>query len=157
MPLPRENVWDYPRPPRLEQVPQELVIIFAGRAIAATRAGWRVLETSHPPVYYLPRDCFTCEVIASTRRRSFCEWKGSAAYWSLKTDGRTATDCAWSYPDPVPAFAAIRDHLAVYPAAMDRCTVEGEAVTPQPGGFYGGWITLNLVGPFKGEPGTSHW
>ena len=157
MPLPRENVWDYPRPPRLEPVPLELGIEFAGRVIATTRAGWRVLETSHPPVYYLPREAFTCALVASTRRRSFCEWKGSAAYWSLEAEGQVATDCAWSYPDPVPAFAAIRDHFAVYPAAMQRCTVDGESVTPQPGGFYGGWITANLVGPFKGSPGTQHW
>ena len=157
MPLPRESVWDYPRPPRLEAVPQELAIRFAGETIAATRAGWRVLETSHPPVYYLPRDAFTCAVIASGRGRSFCEWKGSAAYWSFESGGRVAADCAWSYPDPAPAFAAIRDYLAVYPAMMDRCTVDGEAAASQPGGFYGGWITSNLAGPFKGAPGTLHW
>ncbi len=157
MTMPVESVWDYPRPPRLEAVVQELRIVLAGETVAVTRAGLRVLETSHPPVYYLPRDAFTCAVLPSGRRRSFCEWKGSAAYWSLAANGRTAIDCAWSYPDPTAPFAALRDHLAVYPAAMDRCTVEGETVTPQPGGFYGGWITDNLRGPFKGAPGTMHW
>ena len=152
-----EKVWDYPRPPRLEPVAQEIVIVFGGRPIATTRDAKRVLETSHPPVYYLPRESFDCEVIASRRRQSFCEWKGTASYWTLREGSREAVDCAWSYPDPVPSFAMIRDHLAVYPAAMDACFVDGERVAPQPGGFYGGWITSNLVGPFKGAPGTMHW
>ncbi len=151
-----EKVWDYPRPPRVEQVPEEIAIIFGGRTIVTTRDAKRVLETSHPPVYYLPREAFTCELVPS-KRRSFCEWKGTAEYWTLREGGRQATDCAWSYPQPTPGFALIRDHLAVYPAAMDVCTVDGERVTPQPGGFYGGWVTSNLVGPFKGAPGTMHW
>ena len=152
-----EKVWDYPRPPRVEPVAQEIVIVFGGRTIAATRDAKRVLETSHPPVYYLPREAFTCEMIASGRRQSFCEWKGYASYWTLREGAREAVDCAWGYSDPVAAYAIIRDHLAVYPAAMDACTVDGERVAPQPGGFYGGWITANLVGPFKGAPGTMHW
>ena len=152
----RERVWDYPRPPRLEPVPQEICIVLAGRTIARTRDAQRVLETTHPPVYYLPRDCFTCGLEPSARR-SFCEFKGIAGYWSLR-EGRTfAQECAWSYPDPTPGFAALRDHLAVYPQAMEACFVDDEQVTPQPGGFYGGWITRNLVGPFKGAPGTNGW
>ena len=154
--LPRESVWDYPRPPRLERVPQTVRIDFAGGTVATTEAAWRVLETSHPPVYYLPRTAFTCELLPRPGR-SFCEWKGMASYWSLRAAGRTAQDCAWSYPDPTAGFAAIADHLAVYPAAMDACFVGDEPVTPQPGGFYGGWITRNLVGPFKGGPGTAGW
>lgn len=153
----QENVWDYPRPPRLELVAETIRIVFAGgRVIAETNAAKRVLETSHPPVYYLPRDSFSCAIVVSPRR-SFCEWKGLASYWSLEEAGRVARDCAWSYPDPSTAFLDIRDHLAVYPSAMEACTVDGEVVTPQPGGFYGGWVTRNLVGPFKGAPGTMGW
>ena len=151
-----EKVWDYPRPPRVEPVPQEVAILFGGRTVATTRDAKRVLETSHPPVYYLPREAFTCELVPSGRR-SFCEWKGMASYWTLRENGREAADCAWSYPEPTSGFALIRDHLAVYPQAMDGCTVDGERVTPQPGGYYGGWVTSNLVGPFKGAPGTMHW
>ena len=151
-----EKVWDYPRPPRLERVPQTLRIVFAEHTIAETDAGWRVLETSHPPVYYLPRTAFACEVLPRPGR-SFCEWKGTASYWSLRAGSRIAQDCAWSYPDPTTGFEPIRDHLAVYPAAVEACFVGGERVRPQPGGFYGGWITGNLVGPFKGGPGTAGW
>ena len=155
-PMSRESVWDYPRPPRLEPVPQTLRIVFGGRTVAETCEAKRVLETSHPPVYYLPRESFTCELVPSGRR-SFCEWKGNAAYWSLREGDRLAQECAWSYPDPSPAFAAIRDHLAIYCQAMEACFVDDERVTPQPGGFYGGWVTQNLVGPFKGAPGTMGW
>ena len=151
-----ENVWDYPRPPRLERVPQSLRIVFKGEDIAETSAGWRVLETSHPPVYYLPRAAFTCEILPRPGR-SFCEWKGTSAYWSLRIGKVVAENCAWSYPRPTAGFEPIRDHLAVYPAAMDACFVGEERVRPQPGSFYGGWITSNLVGPFKGGPGTAGW
>ena len=152
----QENVWDYPRPPRLEPVAETIRIVFAGRTIVETDRAMRVLETSHPPVYYLPREAFSCSLRPSARR-SFCEWKGVASYWSLEEAGRLAQDCAWSYPHPSERFLALRDFLAVYPAAMDACTVDGETVTPQPGGLYGGWITKNLVGPFKGAPGTMGW
>ncbi len=151
-----ENVWDYPRPPRVEPVDETLRIVLRGRVIAETSTAMRVLETSHPPVYYLPRGCFTCAIVASARR-SFCEWKGLASYWSLREEDHLVPDCAWSYPAPTAGFLAIRDHLAVYPAAMDACFVGDEQVTPQPGGFYGGWVTSNLVGPFKGAPGTMGW
>ena len=130
--------------------------MLAGRVIARTSEAKRVLETSHPPVYYLPRASFTCGLEPSSRT-SFCEWKGRAAYWSLREGERLAHECAWSYPDPVAAYAAIADHLAVYPQAMDACFVGDEQVTPQPGGFYGGWVTRNLLGPFKGAPGTMGW
>lgn len=151
-----ESVWDYPRPPRVEPVSETLRVVLDNRVIAKTNAALRVLETSHPPVYYLPRECFTCTIVPSTRR-SFCEWKGMASYWSLREDGRLVRDCAWSYPDPSAGFLVIRDHLAVYPGMVDACFVDDERVTPQPGGFYGGWVTSNLVGPFKGAPGTMGW
>ena len=152
-----ENVWDYPRPPALEPVALPVRIVFAGRTVAETGAAFRVLETSHPPVYYLPRAAFTCCTLEPARGGSFCEWKGAARYWTIRAGDRVAERAAWSYPDPAPAFAAIRDHLAVYAGAMDRCHVGDEAVTPQPGGFYGGWITSGLRGPFKGGPGTAGW
>ena len=151
-----ESVWDYPRPPKVEPVGETLRVILGGRVIAATNEAQRVLETSHPPVYYLPRHAFTCAIVASPRR-SLCEWKGMASYWSLRDEDRLVQDCAWSYPDPSPAFLVIRDHLAVYPAMMDACFVDDERVSAQPGGFYGGWVTSNLVGPFKGAPGTMGW
>jgi uncharacterized protein (DUF427 family) len=152
-----EDVWSYPRPPAVEQVALPVRIEFAGRAVAETASAFRVLETSHPPVYYLPRGAFTgCELVPAPGR-SFCEWKGEARYWSIHAGGRTAERAAWSYPDPTPAFAAIRDHLAVYAGAMDQCLVGGEPVTPQPGGFYGGWITRGFKGPFKGGRGSAGW
>lgn len=152
-----ENVWDYPRPPALEPVARPVRIEFAGRAIAATEAAFRVLETSHPPVYYLPRTAFTgCELVPAPGG-SFCEWKGEARYWTIRAGDRVAERAAWGYPDPTPTYAAIRGHLAVYAGAMDRCFVGDEAVTPQPGGFYGGWITSTVCGPFKGGPGTQGW
>ena len=154
--LPRESVWDYPRPPRLDPVPQTIRIVLAGGTIAETGEAWRVLETSHPPAYYLPPEAFTCELLARPGR-SFCEWKGVASYWSLRAFGQTAEDCCWSYPAPTSGFEPIRNHLAVYLAAMEACFVDGEPMRPQPGGFYGGWITDNLVGPFKGAPGTAGW
>ncbi len=152
-----ENVWEYPRPPALEPVSQPLRILFSGETIASTVSAWRVLETSHPPVYYLPRDAFRQGVLEAAPGQSFCEWKGEAVYWTIRAGGRTALRAAWSYPDPRPRYAAIRDHLAVYAGAMDQCFVGEEVVTPQPGSFYGGWITSNLIGPFKGVPGSAGW
>jgi uncharacterized protein (DUF427 family) len=152
-----ENVWDYPRPPALEPVPAQVRIVFGGVTIASTNAAWRVLETSHPPVYYLPREAFSNCTLERASGGSFCEWKGEAVYWNILANGRRALQAAWSYPDPVPRYAAIRDHLAVYAGMMEQCFVGDEAVTPQPGGFYGGWITRDLVGPFKGVPGSMGW
>ena len=152
-----EDVWSYPRPPALQPVAAEIRIVFGGRAVAETRAAFRVLETSHPPVYYLPRDAFADGVLEPASGSSFCEWKGRARYWSLRAGGRFAERVAWSYPEPTPGFAALRDHLAVYAGPMDGCFVAEERVTPQPGGFYGGWITSDLKGPFKGAPGSMGW
>jgi uncharacterized protein (DUF427 family) len=152
-----EDVWDYPRPPRLEPVRRSVRIVFGGRTIAETMAAFRVLETSHPPVYYLPRSAFSLCVLEPASGESFCEWKGVAHYWSIRAGDAVADRAAWSYPNPIAAFATIRDHLAVYAGAMDACFVGDEAVTPQPGGFYGGWVTSDLKGPFKGVPGSMGW
>ena len=155
--VPMEDVWAYPRPPALQPVALPVRIVFGGGTIAATDGAFRVLETSHPPVYYLPPEAFVAGVLAPAPGGSFCEWKGRARYWTIRAGGRVADRAAWSYPDPTPAFAAIQDYLAVYAGAMDQCFVGDEAVTPQPGGFYGGWITRDLKGPFKGVPGSAGW
>lgn len=149
----QESAWDYPRPPRVERVTKHVRILKGGIVIADTHGAMRVLETSHPPVYYLPPQDICMERLTRTAGSSFCEWKGSAVYW----DVNGATRAAWSYPSPTAAFESIRDFVAFYAGAMDECTVGGERVTPQPGGFYGGWITSDVVGPFKGEPGSVGW
>ena len=152
-----ENVWDYPRPPALEPVSKRLRIVFGGIIIASADGGFRVLETTHPPVYYLPPCAFIAGALESAAGGSFCEWKGNAVYWTLRGGDKTAPRAGWSYPAPTPRFAAIRDYVAVYAGPMDACYVGDEAVTPQPGGFYGGWITSDLIGPFKGIPGSIGW
>ena len=154
----QESVWDYPRPPRLEQSSRLIRIEFGGELICETRRAWRVLETSHPPVYYVPPGDVRLEFVRpSAAGRSFCEWKGRAAYHSLVVGDRRSPDAAWSYPDPTPAFAPIRGYLAFYPGRVDACSVDGVAVRAQEGGFYGGWITPDVVGPFKGAPGSAGW
>ncbi len=153
----QEVVAEYPRPPRLEPAGRRVRIVFASETILDTDAAWRVLETFHPPSFYLPIAAFTAGALVPTARGSMCEWKGSARYYSVHAAGRVAVDAAWGYPNPTPAFLPIRDHVAVYPAAMDACFVGEERVVPQEGGFYGGWITSELVGPFKGGPGTLFW
>lgn len=152
-----ESVWDYPRPPRLEPVDRRIRIVFAGVTVADTTAGYRVLETSHPPNYYLPPDAFLDGTLVRTGRASYCEWKGEAHYYDLVGGGRTAPDVAWGYDHPSPGFAAIAGYVAVYAGPMDACTVGDRQVTPQPGGFYGGWITDDVTGPFKGGPGSNGW
>ena len=153
----QESVWDYPRPPRLEDTDAHIQIVFGGVVIADSRRAKRVLETSHPPVYYLPPEDVRLDCFAPARGQSYCEWKGLASYYTITVGDKTAEQSAWYYPDPTPEFAAIRNHIAVYPSRVDACTVDGEKVTAQPGDFYGGWITSNIVGPFKGDPGTSGW
>ncbi|MGO9031452.1 DUF427 domain-containing protein [Mycobacterium sp.] len=153
----QESVWDYPRPPRLEEFTGSITIEFGGRTIASTTRGWRVLETSHPPTYYLPRDAFIEGVLRPTVGASWCEWKGQASYYDLVTATREAPRAAWTYERPTNGFSPIAGAIAVMPAAVDRCTVNGEKVIPQPGGFYGGWITSWIVGPFKGISGSMSW
>lgn len=153
-----ESVWDYPRPPRLEASARSLRIVHGGVVIAQSSRALRILETSHPPVYYIPpADIAMQHVVRSQRRSSYCEWKGSATYWSLSIEGVTTPDVAWSYAQPSSPFSALRDHLAFYASRVDECMVDGERVEAQPGDFYGGWITSHVRGPFKGPPGTMGW
>jgi len=153
----QESVWDYPRPPRLEPVATRIRIVFAGVTIADTVGGFRVLETSHPPNYYLPPGDLLDGCLTRTRQASFCEWKGAAHYYDVRVGEAVAPGAAWGYDHPSPAFGAIAGFVAFYAGPMDRCLLGDEEVEPQPGGFYGGWITANLVGPFKGGPGTQGW
>jgi uncharacterized protein (DUF427 family) len=153
----QESVWDYPRPPRAEPAAARIRIDLAGRTIVDTTAAVRVLETSHPPVYYLPREAFEHVELRESSRTSFCEFKGRARYVGFALDGRWEPDVAWHYPDPSPGFSCLAGMLAVYPGRMDACWVDDDRVEPQPGDFYGGWITPAIVGPFKGAPGTWGW
>ena len=153
----QESVWDYPRPPRVEPSDKEVVVVLGGVEVCRTRSALRVLETSHPPVWYLPVADWGDGALQPAGGSSFCEWKGLARYLDV-VGGRTrAPQAAWTYPEPVPAYAVLRDTVAVYPGRMDACTVDGEPVRPQEGGFYGGWVTRDVVGPFKGAPGTRGW
>ena len=153
----QESVWDYPRPPRLEEFAGSITVELGGETIASTQRAWRVLETSHPPTYYLPRDCFREGSLRPTSGSSWCEWKGQARYFDLVSASKTAPRAAWTYEHPSPGFSAIAGAVAVMAGSVDRCTVNGEVVEPQPGGFYGGWVTSWVVGPFKGGPGSMGW
>ncbi len=153
-----ENVWDYPRPPRLEPCSRKVEIFLGGEKIARSQGAWRVLETSHPPVIYVPEPDFLAGALApSAARATFCEFKGVAEYLDLTGGGRTEKAAAWHYPDPVAAYSQLKGHVAVYPGRMERCTLGGEEVQAQEGDFYGGWITSDIEGPFKGGPGTRGW
>jgi uncharacterized protein (DUF427 family) len=153
----QESVWDYPRPPRFETFPKRIRIVFNGKTIVDTISAVRVLETSHPPVYYIPPEDINPSCLKPGSGTSFCEWKGAARYYDIEVGGKRARKAAWYYPHPTPDFTSLADYVAFYPAPMDACYVDGELVQPQPGGFYGGWITQNIVGPFKGGPGTMGW
>jgi uncharacterized protein (DUF427 family) len=153
----QESVWDYPRPPRLEADRRRVRVVLGGRTIADTTRALRVLETSHPPAFYLPRDDFAPGALVAATGSTLCEWKGMAALLDLVGGGLVAPRGAWCYPQPSARFAALRDHVAVYPGAVDACFVGDERVRAQEGGFYGGWITAEIVGPFKGAPGTRGW
>jgi uncharacterized protein (DUF427 family) len=141
----------------MEDFDGRIRIVFGDTTIADTRSAKRVLETSHPPVFYIPPQDIRIEYLQPVDRMSWCEWKGEAAYYDLRVGVAAASAAAWAYPDPSPGFAALKDHVAFYAGPMDACFVNEEKVTPQPGGFYGGWITSNIVGPFKGPPGTGLW
>jgi uncharacterized protein (DUF427 family) len=154
----QESVWDYPRPPRLERVHKHVRIVFNGETIVDTMQAYRVLETSHPPVFYLPQaDIKMAYLFRVPSAASLCEYKGQASYYTVKVGDRKAERVAWAYHNPTEAFRPILDHFAFYARPMDSCTVGGEEVIPQPGHFYGGWITSDVVGPFKGEPGSWGW
>jgi uncharacterized protein (DUF427 family) len=151
-------VWKYPRPPRIEHVTRHVRVVFGGIVIAESRRPARVLETSHPPVFYIsPEDILLEHLAVSSTRSSFCEWKGNASYYDVIAGEKVARAAAWTYRSPTEAFSSIRDWVAFYPGRMDECTVDGEVVRAQAGGFYGGWITSEIEGPFKGEPGTQGW
>jgi uncharacterized protein (DUF427 family) len=158
---PIRRVADFPRPPAIEAVTRRIRIVLGGETIADTGAGvdagLQILETTHPPTYYVPLTAFRPGSVSSSARSSFCEWKGAASYVSLIGGGKSERDSGWLYPNPTAAYAALRGHVAVYAWRMDGCFLDDERVTPQPGGFYGGWITADLVGPFKGAPGTEFW
>lgn len=160
VPLPhadgQESVWDYPRPPRLERTDELVEVRLGGVPIATTRGAWRVLETSHPPTYYLPRDAFVDGTLRDAEGQSWCEWKGRATYLDVLGGGVAVPRGAWTYLAPSPGFEAIAGAVAVYPGRVE-CYVDAERVEPQPGGFYGGWITSRVTGPFKGGPGTDGW
>jgi uncharacterized protein (DUF427 family) len=153
----QESVWDYPRPPSAEVTDRHVVVELGGRVLADTHRAVRVCETSHPPVFYVPRDDVAAGVLERGGGGSWCEWKGAATYWDVVLDGRTWAGIAWSYEDPSPGYEHLRGAVAFYPGAVDRALVDGEQARPQPGGFYGGWITDDVVGPFKGAPGTLGW
>jgi uncharacterized protein (DUF427 family) len=158
-----ESVWDYPRPPKWERIENHLRIVHCGVVLADTTQAIRVLETSHPPVYYIPPTDIDMQFLKpSSRRSSYCEFKGFATYWNialldLHRKPCSSSDAAWSYGTPTPAFIALRDYLAFYANKVEECTVDSERVHPQPGDFYGGWITSKIKGPFKGAPGTLGW
>ena len=153
----QRSVWGFPRPAIAERCAAHVRIDHSGHIIADTRASVRTFETSHPPSYYFPPDAIAPGVLRRASGSSFCEWKGHAQYWDVVVDGVTLAKVGWSYPTPSPAFAMLRDHVAFYAGPFDRCLVNGDTVVPQPGGFYGGWITSAVSGPFKGVPGSMGW
>jgi uncharacterized protein (DUF427 family) len=153
----QESVWDYPRPPKVEPTARRIRVEFAGEVVADTRGAIRVLETSHPPVYYIPRADVRPGWLVPSARRSFCEFKGLASYWSLRVGEKLSVEAAWSYESPSSGYEAIRGHLAFYAGRVDACYVEDERVQAQPGEFYGGWVTSDIIGPFKGRPGSETW
>lgn len=153
----QESVWDYPRPPRLEASDAHVRVIFGGRTIVDTHRALRLLETSHPPSWYLPAEDCDADAFVPVHGRSFCEFKGTAAYFDVVVGDARAPSAAWCYPRPGPAYAALAGYRCLYAAPMDACLVDGVTVVPQTGRFYGGWITPDVVGPFKGPPGTEFW
>jgi len=153
----QESAWDYPRPPAIEPTRAHLVVVLGGVTIAETRQAFRVLETSHPPNYYCPHEHVQPGVLEPSDRWSFCEWKGRAHYYTVVAGNRVEVDAAWGYRSPHDRFKALTDYVAFYPGRMDACFVDDERVVAQEGGFYGGWITRDVVGPFKGGPGTRGW
>ncbi len=153
----QESVWDYPRPPVVEGVDRKITIVVGGIVIANTTQALRVIETGGAPVYYLPPDDIRTEYLSPAEDVSLCEWKGQAHYWNITVDGATRPAAAWSYPYPFAPFAAISGHIAFYASIADHCYLGRERVKPQPGDYYGGWISSEICGPFKGAPGTESW
>ncbi len=154
--LPRESVWDYPRPPALRPEPREVVVALDGAELACSTRALKVCETAGPPVVYVPPEDVVEGALEPAGGLTLCEWKGNATYFDALAGGRRAARAAWTYPKPTPPFARIRDWIAFYPGRVE-CALGGERVEPQPGEFYGGWITAEIMGPFKGVPGSSGW
>lgn len=153
----QESVWDFPRPAVCEPTAAHIRIEHSGVVVADSHITIRTLETSHPPSYYIPQADIAPSMLRRAEGSSFCEWKGAAVYWDVVIGDLVLARIGWSYPNPTPAFAMLRDHVAFYAGPFDRCTFDGETVLPQPGGFYGGWITTMYTGPFKGIPGSRGW
>jgi len=153
----QESVWDYPRPPRLEPAQASIRVVFNGTTIAETDQALRILETSHPPTYYIPPEDVNTEFLTREDRSTHCEWKGRSVYYTVTVDDRTASHAAWSYPSPKERYAKLKDHFAFYASKMGACYVGDEEAHAQEGDFYGGWITSDIVGPFKGGPGSIGW
>jgi uncharacterized protein (DUF427 family) len=154
----QESVWDYPRPPAVRAIDAHVRIVHNGITLVDTRQAIQILETSQAPGYYFSRADIALEHLTQSRHTSYCEWKGQATYWAvLATTTPSVADVAWSYDNPTPAYAAITGYLAFYPQKVDECWVNDYRVVPNPGDFYGGWITPDVVGPFKGAPGTRMW
>ncbi len=153
----QESVWDYPRPPKLESCGKHLRIVFNGEIILDTNRSFRILDTSHPPTYYIPMDAFKVGVLIPVSGSSFCEWKGEAIYYDIRVGDKTAFRAAWGYLNPNNAYPQLKNTISVYAYHMDACYVGDEKVQAQEGDFYGGWITSDIVGPFKGAPGTWGW
>ncbi len=153
----QESVWDYPRPPKLERTSKLIEVFLHGECIARTNEAYRVLETSHPPNYYLPPLAVRTEFFVPSVHQTYCEWKGKGSYYHIKLGNQLVENAAWYYDSPTRAFAEIAHYFSFYAFKMDECRVNGEIVIPQPGEFYGGWITQDIVGPFKGVPGSWGW
>jgi len=150
-----ESVWDYPKPPKVEDTAKSVKIVFNEVVIAETTHAKRVLQTGHPPVYYIPRQDIHMEYLTSTTKTSTCEFKGKAFYYDLKVGTKSVSNVGWSYPEPTKGYESIKDYVAFYPKPMDACYVDGERVTPEPGEYFGGWVTKDIVGPFEGAPKKS--
>ena len=153
----QESVWAYPRPAIAQPGGAHVQIVHAGMIVADTYSSVRTLETSHPPSYYIPPSDITPGLLRRAGGGSFCEWKGEATYWDVVIGEQVLPRAGWSYPRPTAPFECLRDHIAFYAGPFDRCSIDGETVVPQAGGFYGGWITSRQAGPFKGGPGTMGW
>jgi len=153
----QESVWDYPRPPKLEDSTDHIQLLFNGIIIADTHQAKRVLETSHPPVYYIPPEDIKMEYLTTSSRSTFCEFKGNTSYYTIKVGEKTIAHGAWYYRHPSPEYEAMANYIAFYPGKMDACYINGEQVQAQQSDFYGGWVTSKVTGPFKGGPGTFGW
>jgi uncharacterized protein (DUF427 family) len=153
----QESVWDYPRPPRVELSHKHIRVVFNGVTVAETDRAIRVLETSHPPVYYIPIEDIKREYLTQNAHQTVCEFKNAASYYNLNVNGKVSENAGWFYANPARGFETIKDAVAFYPGRVDACYVDDEKVQPQEGNFYGGWITSEVVGPFKGGPGSMGW